>query len=101
MVKSQDLLEVLVFEFLTVGYKPENYNWKWNGRGVLEGFDTTTSQHKFSWQPTGTQFTIIETVPKQGLIIKIKKPKKLNREKVLKELGFNEKWVTVTRVGGQ
>ncbi len=97
MVKSDDLSEVLIFEFETIRYDAELYTWTWNKRKNLEGVEKSSGEHKFTWQPHGSQFTIIETVPQNGLIIRIKKPKKLDRGKVLKELGFDKSWVTVIR----
>lgn len=97
MVKSNDLSEVLIFEFETIRYDAELYRWTWNKRKNLEGVEKSSGEHKFTWQPHGSQFTIIETVPQDGLIIRIKKPKKLDKGKVLKELGFDKSWVTVIR----
>lgn len=97
MVKSDDLSEVLIFEFETIRYDAELYTWTWNKRKNLEGVEKSSGEHKFTWQPHGSQFTIIETVPQNGLIIRIKKPKKLDKGKVLKELGFDKSWVTVIR----
>jgi len=97
LVKSDDLTEVLVFEFDTVRYEPELYSWKWNKRGNLEGFYKQSGAHCFTWQPHGSQFTILETIPDNCLIIKINPPEKLNKESVLKNLGFNKNWVTISK----
>ncbi|MFQ3611678.1 MAG: hypothetical protein SNJ72_09320, partial [Fimbriimonadales bacterium] len=53
--------------------------------------------HKFTWQPHGSQFTIIEPVPEECLIIAVKKPPQLDQEAVLRSLGFEEDWISVTR----
>ena len=67
LIKSDDLLEVAVFEFETILYRMENFWWQWNKNNNLEGFEKNSDQHVFTWQPHGSQFTIIETVPKEGL----------------------------------
>ncbi|MBI3580503.1 MAG: hypothetical protein HY098_00230 [Nitrospinae bacterium] len=97
MVKSHDLSEVFIFEFETVRYDSEIYAWKWNKSKNLEGLEKGSNRHKFTWQPSGAQFTIIEDVPEDGLIIRIKKPKKLDKQKVLKDIGFDKSWVTVIK----
>jgi hypothetical protein len=97
LIKSNDLSEVVIFEFDTIRYDPELFIWKWNERKNLEGFFKNNEEHKFTWQPHGSQFTIIENIPKDSLYIKIKLPKKLNKETILENLGFNEKWVVVTK----
>lgn len=95
LIKSNDLSEVVVFEFDTVRYDSELYEWKWNANNNLEGYLKATGDHKFTWQPHGSQFTIIEEVPQKRLIIKIKKPESLIKEEVLNSLGFDNSWITV------
>lgn len=93
LVKSDDLLEVAVFEFDTLRYAPDLFSWNWNDRGNLEGRDE--GGHRFTWQPHGAQFTIIEKVPQNRLAIRVKQPPKIDREAVLKAMGFDSSWVEV------
>lgn len=96
LIKSDDLTEVVVFEFDTVRYDHDLYFWKWNKNNNLEGMLKSSGQHRFTWQPHGSQFTIIEDVPVKNLLIKIKKPEALDKEIVLHSIGFDSSWVTVT-----
>lgn len=95
LIKSKDLQEVVVFEFETIRYDSELYSWRWNKNNNLEGIDLKTGEHRFTWQPHGSQFTIIEEVPSHSIVIKIKQPETLNKEQVLKALGFDNSWITV------
>ncbi|GJM31546.1 MAG: hypothetical protein DHS20C18_05470 [Saprospiraceae bacterium] len=97
LVKSNDLSQVAVFEFDTIRYDSELFEFSWNKNGNLEGFDKGTENKKFTWQPHGSQFTIIETVPSETLIIKLKQPEALDKTKILKAIGFDKSWVTVER----
>lgn len=97
LVKSNDLTEVVVFEFDTIRYDPELYRWEWNANGNLVGKSKFASEHKFTWQPHGSQFTIIENVPPDCLIIKIREPKALNKDDVLNALGFEKSWIRILR----
>lgn len=97
LIKSDSLEELVVFEFNTVLYDPELYIWEWNERKNLEGFNKQTGEHCFTWQPHGSQFTIIEKVPDDSLIVRVKKPQHLNKEEVLSTVGFDQSWVTVTK----
>jgi len=97
LIKSPDLLELAVFEFETIMYPSENYFWKWNERKNLEGLEKSSNQHIFTWQPHGSQFTIIENVPKDRLAIRIRKPPNLDRSSILKAMDFNESWVQVIK----
>ncbi|WP_157208893.1 hypothetical protein [Mariniflexile maritimum] len=46
------------------------------------------------YQPHGT---IHEHVPEHTLILKIKQPERLNKEKILDTIGFDKSWVTIER----
>lgn len=96
LIKSNDLTEVLIFEFDTIRYDPELFVWEWNKNGNLIGVEKSKKEHRFTWQPHGSQFTIIETVPEKSLVINIKQPPFLDKEKVLETLGFDKSWVTIT-----
>lgn len=100
LMKSSTLQEVAVFEFDTVRYEPDLYAWSWNRNNNLEGFDRATNTHRFTWQPHGSQFTIVEDVPERRLIVKIKTPPTLDKGSVLKGIGFDKNWVTVIRKDG-
>lgn len=44
-----------------------------------------------------SRFTLIEDVPDKKLIIKIKTPPKLDKNKILETLGFEKSWITVIK----
>jgi hypothetical protein len=97
LIKSNDLSEVVVFEFETIRYDNELFSWEWNKNKNLQGYNKKNKDHCFTWQPHGSQFTIIEDVPSKRLIIKVKQPPILNKENVLKTIGFDKSWITVTQ----
>lgn len=100
LVKSNDLSEVVVFEFETIRYDHELYKWEWNENKNLIGTDKKSQEHRFTWQPHGSQFTIVEEIPEKHLVIQIKQPKTLDKEKILEALGFDKSWVTVIHKNG-
>ncbi len=100
LVKSNDLTEVVVFEFDTIRYDPELFAWEWNKNGNLRGVEKSTTEHRFTWQPHGSQFTIIENVPEKSLIIRIRQPDTLDKEVILKALGFDISWISITHKNG-
>lgn len=97
LIKSDDLLEMSVFEFDTIMYSEADYYWQWNKSNNLEGFKKTTKEHVFTWQPHGSQFTIIEDVPTDRLSIRIKQPPTLNKDLILKALKFDNSWVQIIK----
>jgi hypothetical protein len=100
LIKSNDLSEVAVFEFETIRYDEDLFEWKWNKNNNLIGIEKKTEEHKFTWQPHGSQFTIIEEIPAKCLVIRIKQPEPLNKEQVLATLGFQKSWITVLQKNG-
>jgi hypothetical protein len=96
LVKSLDLTEVVVFEFETIRYDHELFSWKWNKNNNLIGVAVKNDEHRFTWQPHGSQFTIIEDIPANSLVIRVKQPDALDKEKVLKTLGFDDSWISIS-----
>lgn len=97
LIKSEELDELVIFEFKTTAYVCSDYNWIWNKRGNLEGICKNEGTHCFTWQPHGSQFTIIEKVPKNNLLIKIKIPRKINKNDILNAIGYTDSWVQVKK----
>lgn len=95
LVKSKDFKDFLIFEFDTIRYDPELYYFKWNDKGNLEGFESATHKHKFTWQPHGSQFTIIENIPKDKIHIRVKHPDKIDKQSILKSVNYDKSWVTI------
>lgn len=99
LIKSNDLSEVVVFEFETIRYDLELFRWEWNKNNNLVGYEKSSNEHKFTWQPHGSQFTIHENVPAKSLTLQVKTPPTLDKEQVLKSLNFDKSWITVIQNG--
>jgi hypothetical protein len=97
LIKSDDLLEAAVFEFETVLYRAKDFWWQWNENNNLEGFQDNNDQHIFTWQPHGSQFTIIEEVPEDRLAIRIKKPPVVDRDDILRAIKFDASWIEIIK----
>jgi hypothetical protein len=97
LVKSDDLTQLAVFEFDTIRYDSELFDFVWNKNGNLEGYIKKSKVKQFTWQPHGSQFTITEPVPEDTLILKLKKPENLDKTEILKAIGFDKTWVTIQK----
>lgn len=95
LVKSKDFNDYLIFEFDTVRYDPELYMFQWNNKGNLEGYDKRSKIHRFTWQPSGSQFTIIEDIPQKRLHISVKAPERVDKDMILKAVDFNKSWYCI------
>lgn len=94
LVKGNDYSEYLIFETETIRYDADQYIFEWNSRGNLEGYTKDGHIHKFTWQPHGSQFTIIEEIPSERYHLKIRVPEKLDKASILEALKFDKSWVT-------
>lgn len=94
LVKGPDYDDYLVFETETIRYDADMYMFSWNSRGNLEGFSREDHKHHFTWQPHGSQFTIIEEIPKDRLHLRVKIPTRLDKPSVLRALNFDRTWIT-------
>ncbi len=93
LVKSADYSEYLIFELETIRYDAVQYIFEWNSRGNLEGYTKDGHKHMFTWQPHGSQFTIIEDIPKDRYHLRIRIPEKLDKASILKALKFDKNWI--------
>ncbi|MGB4812217.1 MAG: hypothetical protein WBP13_07015 [Methylophilaceae bacterium] len=95
LIRNPDLLQYTLFEQVVERFPTNNYQWKVNKNGNLEGFDINTGKHKFTWQPHGAQFTIIYDVPKQAKKFTLKRPQTLDFQQTMAQIGFEDSWVSI------
>lgn len=95
LVRSYDLLSYTIFEDENHRYDTSVYEWSVNGNGNLTGISKKTGQKCFTWQPHGSQFTIHESIPESARRFTLKKPPIIDANRVLKDLQFDESWVSI------
>lgn len=92
-IRNFEKLEFALFELSAERFTPTNYSWEVNEKGNFEGHDANLG-HVFTWQPHGSQFTIIHHVPRSVYRFKIgNRPKVIDVENVLTSVGFDVSWV--------
>lgn len=97
LIRSKSLLECVIYEVDAIRYDPELFYWKWNGKN-LYGYYKANNVQKFTWQSGGQQFTIFESVPKERLVINLRKPEVVSKDFVLDKVGFDSNWIIVTKL---
>lgn len=95
LVRNVNKLEFTLFETEINRFVTKEFIWKWNRRGNLEGTERTHNEHKFTWQPHGSQFTIMYAVPSSAVRFQIKRPPVLDFTKTMEQIGFDESWVSI------
>lgn len=94
LVRNMNTLEFSLFEYEAGRYSARDYEWRLNSHGNLEGYETGTGEHRFTWQPHGSQFTVIKRVPGSAYKFRIvRHPGLLESQHVLNLVRFNESWV--------
>lgn len=95
LVRNFNTLEFTLFEHDTTRFITSEYYWKENKNGNIEGYNRATDKHCFTWQPHGSQFTILYDIPVYACRFKVKRPQVLNVDNTLSQIGFDMSWVTI------
>lgn len=94
MIRNMGTLEFTLFEYEATRYVPAEFEWRVNGRGNFEGYTKHTNLHVFTWQPHGSQFTVVRYVPASAYRFRIKKtPQLLEPRHVLQLVRFSDDWI--------
>lgn len=94
LIRNMSALEFVLFESEASRYVPGNYYWELNRRKNLEGFEKSGREHRFTWQPHGSQFTIVKPVPGSAYKFRVKRSvEPLEPDRVLNLIGFKEDWI--------
>lgn len=95
--KAPQLSHFALFEIPTTQYDANAYLYRWNGNGVLEIVSADTEKVKMKWQPTGSQFTIIETIPPETQFFYVDPPRQLTQRQVLDAVSFSNECIHLER----
>ena len=88
--------QFMIFEEEATRFSHADYRWEFNKRGNLEGYDIAHGGHVFTWQPHGSQFTIIRKVPAHARRFSINQSIPLiQMEHILNLTRFDVTWVTI------
>jgi len=94
MIRNMATLEFTLSETEAIRYVASEYYWQKNKRNNLDGYDCETRSHHFTWQPHGSQFTVIHHVPTSAYRFRIvRRPGVVPEDYVLKMVCFDESWI--------
>lgn len=95
LIRNPNTLEFTLFEHDLNRFNTRDFEWRTNRNGNLEGTDINTKKHIFTWQPHGSQLTIIYDIPLSAKKFSVKRPPVLDFEDTLAQIGFDDSWVTI------
>lgn len=94
LVRNVSKREFLLTEHEAHRYQPTDYVWELNRQRNLVGKEVSTGKHVFTWQPHGSQFTVLHSIPGSARKFKIvREPVVIDEQKVLDSIGFDESWI--------
>lgn len=97
LVRNMDAQEFLLFEEEVKRFPDGNYEWRENKRGNFEGVEKATGRHCFTWQPHGSQFTIIRLVPGSARRFRINRAvPEIEPEHVWHMINYEDDWIDIT-----
>lgn len=96
LIRNFETKEFVLFEETATRYAADDFRWEKNKNGNFEGYDKARGHHFFTWQPHGSQFTVIRDVPGSAtkFIINHNVPL-IEPEHVLRLAKFEENWVEI------
>ena len=94
LIRNMDAFRFKIFELPTELFDPADFTWRINRGNNLEGVRIQDDSHAFTWQPNGSQFTIIQEVSGSARSFEVQKPQAQNPEQVLESVGYSDDWVT-------
>jgi hypothetical protein len=100
MIRNMRTREFTLMEHEGARFVPSEYIWEQNKSKNLIGYDKTSRKQCFTWQHSGSQFTIHHHVPASAYCFRItKRPGMIAEEHILRLVKFEDGWIqTVPRV---
>lgn len=99
MIRNMQALEFTLMEIEPVRFVPREFTWKINRKENLEAYDVGTDNHRFTWQPHGSQFTVIHHVPASAYRFRIKRrPGLIEARHVLNLIRFEDDWIEEVKI---
>ena len=95
LIRNPNTLEFTIYEHEVGRFNTKEYSWETNKNGNFVGKRNTDQKHVFTWQPHGSQFTIIYDVPISSIRFRVRRPPVLYFNKTLDQIGFNSSWIEI------
>lgn len=94
LIRHWERQEFTIFEKPITQYAVNDYTWSRNKNDNLEAYKG--NEHVFTWQPHGSQLTLVIPVPESATRFRLTKNiPPLDMNDVLQQVGFDPNWVQV------
>ncbi len=95
-LRNMSELKFALLEYEATRFVPNDYEWKENDskNKNFEAREKDSGRHCFTWQPHGSQFTVIKTIPGSIRRFKIKRhPGLIEPDKILEAIDYSDEWI--------
>ena len=95
-VRDMAAREFVIFEEEAQRFVPDDYEWEFNKRRTLDGYEKATGEHRFVWQPSGSQFSIYRAVPGSARRFRIVQNVQIvEPAAILAYINYREDWIGI------
>ncbi|MCY4143756.1 MAG: hypothetical protein OXG08_08745 [Gammaproteobacteria bacterium] len=96
LIRNMGTQTFRLFEVPTAPFPAVEYTWSYNSKNNLEGREKGTGQHCFTWQPHGSQFTVIRHIPASSRRFSIDRVvNAVSVEAILELSNYSDDWITI------
>ena len=96
LVRNIAAKEFVLFEEAAQRFIPDDYLWSFNKSNNLEGRGKVSGKHWFTWQPHGSQFTILRDIPGSARQFTINHNVPLvDPAAILAHVQFRDSWIEI------
>lgn len=96
LIRNMTTRQYRIFEEEAQRFTPTDFQWTFNAQGNLEGRNRVTGEHQFTWQPHGSQFTILRHVPASARRFSIDPNVPIVQpDTILAAIRFRPEWITI------
>lgn len=96
MIRNMATRQFRLFEEEAQRFTPADFRWEFNERGNLEGRNRVSGEHQFTWQPHGSQFTVLRHVPASARRFCIDPNVPIvPSDTILAAIRFKPEWITI------
>lgn len=98
LVRNMADRDFVLFEHVASPFSVDDYVWTVNSRNNFEGHDKAIGDHCFTWQPHGSQLTVIRRVSGSARKFTINRPvPRLTESDLYEQIGYEPSWISIER----
>ena len=95
LIRNMKKLEFTYFERTLTPFAVNDFEWRLNKNDNFEAY--IGDEHRFTFQPHGSQLTIREAVPASATRFRLaQRPAIVDMRSILEQVGFSSEWVEIT-----